>query len=108
MTVSKQPARTTFKMDAISVVGSVPYHEIPPGTHSTIGGKRRWQDIGAEIMRLIDQQRAYVIKIDPGHNAETVRTGVASELLRFGMRARIRSVVDEDGATVLYFTAVPK
>lgn len=101
-------SNSSFDVNVIKLIGSVPIDEIPPGTHTFPGRKRRWEALAEAILERSVVNEALVINVPTGSNAETVRQGVATELERSGHRSRVRSVIEQDGSVTLYLVSVAK
>lgn len=106
MATSRLP-RGPFPMDALTIIGEVDIHDIPPSTRALPGKTRRWEELGGRI-RAAAPGKAVLVTLAPGTDAETVRQGVTAELKRFSLSSRIRSVTQADGSISLWMLAVPR
>lgn len=97
--------RNTFDMDAVEVLGLVETADVPMGTHPSPGAKRRWQE---HAQRTLDapEGKSVRLKVRAGVDPETLRSGIQAEFKRFGRKVSIRSVIEDDGSTSVYLTAI--
>lgn len=98
-------ARTQVPMSAIIVRRAVPAREVPEVRGHVPGGKRRWEDLAAQVIVVAKRDEWLEVELNEQYNPDVVRAGLSDELRRAGYRMKTHAVRAAGQPTLLYLTA---